>query len=131
MEKQILEPWIIPNVDVNEIYYIEAINDDYEGFRILLRSNNFSDKVLRVTFSNHLSYRNTDESFLLNLWGYTDKEVLGKTFYLVSNSAYVDFFNESTENLYKEWNVIHYAIYTTSDCIDILSDQPPIIEWLS
>ena len=131
MKQQILQPWIIPNIDNNTTYNIEAIHDDYEGFRILIRSNNLTDKILRITFSNHLSYRNTDESFLLKLWGHIDKETLGKTFYLVSNSTYIDFFNESTENLYKEWKIIHYAIYTTSDCIDILSDQPPIIEWLS
>jgi hypothetical protein len=130
MEKQILEPWIIPDVDNKITYNIEAIHDDYEGFRILLRANNLTGNILRITFNNNLSYRNTDESFLLKLWEYIDKETLGKTFYLVSNSAFVGFFNESTENIYKEWNVVHYAIYTTSDCIDILSDQPPIIEWL-
>ncbi len=130
MSKQTLKPWIIPHVDTKKNYSIEAIHDDYEGFRILLRSDILTDKVLKITFNNHVSYRNTDESFLLKLFGNTDEKLLGKTFYLVCNSDYVDFFNESTMNLYTDWDVIHYAIYTISDCIDILSDQPPIIEWI-
>jgi hypothetical protein len=39
MDKQILKPWIIPIIGSNNIFEVEAIHDDYEGFRILLREN--------------------------------------------------------------------------------------------
>lgn len=130
MGKQIIEPWIIPNVDNSANYYIEAIHDNYEGFRILLRSSILEGKMLRINFNDKLSYRNTDESFYLKLWGSMNKEILGKTFYIISNSDYADFFNDQTLDIYRDWKIIHYAIYTNSDCIDILSIQQPIIEWL-
>lgn len=110
--------------------YVEAIYDDYDGFRILLKGESVISKMLRVTFQDSLSYRNTDESYLLKIWNSTEKAKLGKIFYLVENSSYVDFFNEMTENIYSDWDIKHYAIYTTSDCIDVISANPPIIEWL-
>lgn len=130
MDKQILKPWGIPIIESNNTFEVEAIHDDYEGFRILLRENQKMHRVLKITFNSKISYRNTDESFLLNVWSSTDKDILGKIFYTISNSKYLDFFNQMTEGLYNTWDITHYAIYTTSDCIDILSDQPPIVEWL-
>lgn len=130
MEEQIIEPWVIPNVDSSANYYIEAIHDDYEGFRILLRSSILESKMLRISFNDKLSYRTTYESFYLKLWSNMNEGIFGKTFYIISNSYYIDYFNDQTLDIYKDWKIQHYAIYTISDCIDILSIQQPIIEWL-
>lgn len=130
MAKQILKPWIIPIVGSDHAFFVDSIHDDDEGFRIILVENQISERKLKITFSSTISYRNTDESFLLKIWNDVDQNLLGKIFYTISDSEYIDFFNQMTFGLYKEWKVVHYAIYTLQDCLDILSDQPPKIEWI-
>ncbi len=128
-DKDIIKPWL-PLEDFPSSMYIEAIHDDYEGFRILLRGESPASKMLRVTFEDYLSYRNTDESYLLKVWHSNKKEVLGKVFYTVANSSYVDFFCEMTGGFYPDLKLTHYAIYTVSDCIDVISTVPPTVGWL-
>lgn len=127
--KQVFTLWK-PIDDLPKPIYIEAIHDDWEGFRILLRGSDPTLSMLRITFESHLSYRNTDESYLLKIWNSMEKELAGENFYIVENSSYIDFFNEMTGNMYSDWQVKHYAIYTISDCIDVISTNPPIVEWL-
>jgi len=67
---------------------------------------------------------------LLKIWSDVVQNLLGKIFYTISGSEYIDFFNQMTFGLYKDWKVVHYAIYTVQDCLDILFDQPPKIEWV-
>jgi len=129
--KDILEPWILIDGIQDQIMFIEAIHDDYEGFRILLQGENKNSNMLRIVFDNKLSYRNTNESYLLKIWHTNRKEILGKVFYIISNSSYIDFFHEMTGNIYNDWNLKHYAIYTITDCLDIISCYPPKIEWLN
>lgn len=128
--KQIFTLWK-PIEDLPKPMYVEAIHDDYEGFRILLKGEEVSSRMIRISFEGKLSYRNTDESYLLKIWNSMEKELAGENFYIVENSSYIDFFNEMTGNLYSDWKIKHYAIYTISDCIDVLSTNPPIIEWIS
>lgn len=127
--KDVLVPWT-PIPGLTSPMYIEAVYDDYEGRRILLRGEDPTCAMLRVAFDNCLSYRNTDESYLLKLWHSNEKEVAGKIFYTIENSSYIDFFHEMTLELYRNWEIKHYAIYTISDCVDILSIEPPTVEWL-
>lgn len=129
-DKDRINPWM-PLKDIPTPMYVEAIHDDYEGFRILLKGESPSSKVLRVTFEDNLSYRNTDESYLLRIWHSNKKEVMGKIFYMVENSSYIDFFYNMTEGFYSEWKLSHYAIYTVSDCVDVISASPPTVKWLN
>ncbi len=110
---------------------VEAIYDDWEGFRILLRCDDgVNSKMLRILFENNLSYSNTDESFLLRRWGQMPESIVGNIFYLIKDSSYIEFFTKQSAGLYEKWDIKHYAIYTISDCIDILSMTEPKIEWL-
>ena len=118
-----------PLPDLPDNMYIEAIYDDNKGVRIILGCDQFKDRVLKVEIVDKISYRNTDESFMLKVWDSMNKEDLGKTFYVVKNSSYIDFFKEMTFNLHDDWDIEHYAIYTTEDCIDILSINEPVAEW--
>jgi hypothetical protein len=127
--KQIFTLWK-PIDNLPKPVYVEAIHDDYEGFRILLRGDDLSSGVLRISFEDKLSYRNTDESYLLKNWNSMAKELAGENFYIIENSSYIDFFNDMTGHLYSDWQIKHYAIYTVSDCIDIISISPPVVEWL-
>jgi len=127
--KDRLIPWDIKIKDPPKRLFVEGLYDDYEGFRILLRGEKPKSKILKVTFEDYLSYRNTDESNLLKVWNNQSSKLLGRIFYKVQNSSYIDFFHEMTEMSYLNWEVTHYAIYTIEDCIDILGTSPPKVFW--
>jgi hypothetical protein len=112
--------------------FVEAVYDDYEGFRILMRGTEPNSKMLRISFDAHLSYRNTDDSFMSRLGALYERLAERSTFYIVENSSYIDYFMEMSEGLHPpDWIIAHYAIYTPNDCIDVLSYHPPIVEWLN
>lgn len=129
MKKDILTKWNIDNIEGN--MHVEELRDDYDGKTILLKGEKEKTPILKILFEDTLSYRNTDESYMLKVWHNTPKAMLGKVFYRILKSSYIDFFNEMTLNLYKDWNIIHFAIYTNKDCIDILAQIPPKIEWIN
>ena len=82
---------------------------------------------IEVSFDSPLSYRNTNESYLLKIWNEFDTDILGHVFYRFENSAYLEYFNSMSFNIYKDWNIQHFAIYTGEDCIDVLSYENPKI----
>lgn len=122
------EKWI-PIDNLAGTLYLEAIHDDYEGFRLLLKGGAEQDKVLRITFDPALSYRNTDEGDLLKT--INTQNFGGWSLYVVSNSDYLRWFSEESHGVHEGEDIIHYAIYTPNDCLDILSSYPPKVEWLN
>ncbi len=121
------KPWT-PIENLPREIYLEALHDDYEGFRLLLRGKSLYDAVLRVHFDNVLSYRNTDEGDLIR----TLAEVVpGWCFYTVEDSTFKQWLEDERQGAYDSTNVSHYAIYTPNDCVDILTESEPIVSWLS
>jgi hypothetical protein len=122
------EKWI-PIDNLVEPLYLEAVHDDHEGFRLLLKGSSDQDKVLRITFDPALSYRNTDEGDLLKT--INGQDFGGWSLYIVSNSGYLKWFSEESHGIHEDEDIIHYAIYTPNDCLDVLSAYPPKVEWLN
>lgn len=119
-----------PLDDIPETLNCEGIHDDYEGFRILLKDAGGSGAVLRIKFDFLRSYRKSDEGDLLKT--ISNNRHIGKsTLFLVENSSYVNWFHEETIGIHLNRVIKHYAIYTSNDCIDVLSDAEPIVEWLN
>jgi hypothetical protein len=121
-----------PIEDLPPQMFVEALHDDYEGFRILLKGESFDAKTLRIGFEDRLSYRNIDADYLSKYWASFLPVHVTEVFYIVENSALVDEFLCTSEGLYpSNWTITHYAIYTQQDCIDVLSYHPPSVEWLN
>lgn len=127
--KNQMTKWL-PTDNILDIMFVEELHDDYEGFRILLQGEEKSSKILKLTFDDKLCYRNIDEGYSFNSRSISNNQDLGKTFYIIKNSSYIEYFHEITCNIYSDWDIVHYAIYTESDCIDILSCFEPKVEWL-
>lgn len=128
MASDIYKKWF-PIEGLPKRLYCEGIHDDYEGLRILLKGEEKESSMLRLLFDAVLAYRNVDESYLLKT---IDKiEDPGQsTLYVVENSSWVEWFKEESYNTLQNSKINHYAIYTPNDCIDILSEYEPKIEWL-
>lgn len=118
-----------PLENIPRILNCEGIHDDYEGFRILLRENDRSP-VLRIMFDAVRSYRKSDEGDLLRTIASINDPGRSSLF-IVDNSSWVEWFHEETYDIHKDRDIKHFAIYTPDDCIDVLSEFEPKVEWLN
>lgn len=109
--------------------HCEALHDDYEGFRILLRSEDTISPVLRVFFDAPLAYRNLDEGSLIRTLARLRPRGINSLF-IVDNSTWLKWFLEESCGIYEGRQITHYAFLTPNDCIDVLSEIEPRVEWL-
>lgn len=128
MQKDLYTVWR-PVEGVPARLYCEAIHDDYEGFRILLRGEDANSSVLRITFDPALAYRNIDEGNLLRTLVKVDN-IRESSLFTVENSTWIEWFREESDGIYEGREIVHYAIYTPNDCIDVLAEFDPLVEWL-
>jgi len=121
-----------PVSDVPEEMYLEGLYNDYEGFRLLLRGHGDQARMLRIAFDAVLAYRGIDEGDLISYPRNDEDEGLGRWgFFIVSSSSFLQWFCQTSQNIHPPKDTVHYAIYTSEDCIDILSACPPSSEWLN
>ena len=122
---QMYEPWN-PFSGPSPKVSIEALIDDWEGFRVLLRSHE-TNRLVRLTFSTQIAYQNRDEG---DLAGEASRSTgLGRgCFYVVANSEFARRFASDSARRFKE--IKHFAIVTDADCIDVLAVDEPSVELL-
>ena len=120
------EPLTIPECPV----YCEVLRDDYEGFRVLLNGESRTTRTIRVTFEAPLMYQVRGEWFQLAPQTHALGLEPGYPFYVVEDSPLLVEFHLASLGIYQTWHINHYAIYTATDCIDVLSTVPPKVEIL-
>jgi hypothetical protein len=110
--------------------WVEALYDDYEGLRILLKGN-ISSAILRFSFKHYYLYRNVDESYRLKLWREGNFDEMRWVFYKASASNLINWVYEESEEIYPKEEMVHYLIKTGADVIEVISKIPPAVEWLN
>ncbi|MFW5438873.1 hypothetical protein [Paenibacillus apiarius] len=123
--------WDIGLSDFPNKIYLESLTDSKEGL-ILVFSNEDSDKIYKFNFEySVLSYRNNDESYMLRTLSYISetcgKEVLGNPLFTVERSSYIEWFNNQSFDIYKDYNPTHYAFFTPNDIVEVISNYPPTV----
>lgn len=111
--------------------YIEAIHDDVEGFRILLRGEDSTAPVLRVLFESMVGYRNINESYRNKTWESSVCMTSLPSLMTVIHSRWLDWLVEESGRVLEAKTLTHYAIYTPEDCIDVATQFPPTVDWPS
>ena len=130
MSIELFEPWS-PIENLPFVAYLEALRDDYEGFRILLRGKEAHAPVFRIAFESVVAYRNVNESFRLATWAAIGNMGKLPTFLTVENSRWIEWLVAEAGGVLRADALTHYAIYSPEDCIDIVSEFPPEVEWLN
>jgi hypothetical protein len=131
MRKNSFEKWEPISELPNEMY-LEGLHNDYEGFRLLLKGIGDQAKMLRVTFSPVLAYRGIDEGDLISYDRFDEDDTLGRWgFFIVASSNYLEWFRQTSQGVRENEDIVHYAIYTPNDCLDILCAYSPKAEWLN
>lgn len=130
----LFEEWVkwVPLEGLPFKMYLESLIDDKDGISLLLTSKDGSNKVQIFFEGSVLSYRNTDEGRRLKTLNFLD-EKYGKDFYTtwsmfkISNSAYLDWFEQETYKIYGDYNIVHYVFLTCDDVVEVLSTYEPQI----
>jgi len=112
--------------------YLQALLDDYEGFRLILEDKDGQGSVFKVSVDSHLAYRNIDEGDRLSsLRSLTQTRVRVAKVYLVKNSKWVHWFKEENAGKYDDDDLLHWAIITPNDWVDVISLEPPAFNRLT
>lgn len=126
--KQRYVPWT-PVRGVPERLHCEAIHDDVEGLRILLRGDDPSGPTLRLYFESVIGYRNVNESYRLKTWSELDM-AQNPPLLVVENSSWLAWLKSEAGEVVDWEKVVHYAIFTSEDCFDVATEFFPSVEWL-
>lgn len=105
--------------------FVEAVHDDWEGTRVLLRPNDPTGSMIRIKFESAIGYRNINESFRLR----TKRP--SSIFVTVKDSEWMTWLIAEAGGALDRAQLTHYAIYTSEDCIDVVTEFPPIVEVLN
>lgn len=104
-----------------------------QGFRyeshalVIVFSVNKTIANCRMTFPSPLAFRCTDERYL-NVC-YNAHDFPGGQFHILRDSAYLAWFRHSSGCGTLSEKVVHYVIFTSDDCFDIISLEPPLVIW--
>jgi len=126
-KKNTFDEWT-PIDGCRQQFFCEGIHDDYNGLQIILKGTNNSSPMLKITFDAPLAYQNTDEGNRLRTLN--QHHFSSTPFYIVKNSSWCEWFVEESCRIYDPNEIVHYAVYSLNDCIDILSKFKPTAEWL-
>lgn len=130
MSEQEFRAWK-PLDGVPERLYLEAVHDDYEGLRFLLRGEDATGRTLRLVFESPVGYRNINESYRLKTWAAIPDMKALPSLLTVQNSNWVQWLVEEAGGVIRPEKLVHYAIYTPENCVDVVTKFPPSAEWLS
>lgn len=111
--------------------YLEALHDDVEGIRVVLREGGEHGRVLRATFDapSVFGYRNVNESYRLRTISRMDVRHL-PSLIIVENSEWARWIREEAEGTIGFDDIVHYMFSTPEDVVDVVTCFPPVVEWL-
>lgn len=126
MVKQVFETWEIDLPGARDIS-IDALIDDWEGFRVLVR-NHVTNGVVRISFDTHLAYQSRDESDFIGEAKRSEGFGSGGSIYRVMNSEFIARYLRDSLRAHTSSEMAHYAIVTGDQCIDVIAVTEPRIE---
>lgn len=93
MTTPVYEAWK-PIEGLPRVLYVEALHDDYEGLRVLLRPNDSSSRMLRIVFESVVGYMNVNEGYRQRTWGSIPSMETLPTMLTVRDSKWVEWLME-------------------------------------
>ncbi len=87
--------------------------------------------MLRLLFDPVIAYRNINESYRLRTWRNLSSRSIKGGLFIIEGSKWAAWLREESSGILDDANLIHYAVLTPEDCIDIISEFPPHAEWLN
>jgi hypothetical protein len=133
------EHWIRwePISNLQKKYYIEALCDSIQGFKVILfEMSNKNNKILIHFKDSVWAYRYAEEIVRCNLV-YELGEKYGKefftdwTFYKVENSEYSKWATKQSLGIIEDWGLQHFCIAGLDSVLDIINVAEPKVTILN
>lgn len=125
--------WEHANDNLAKKYSIESMTETIEGrFEIILSDRANSEKVY-VSFPDGVeAYRNTNESYTLEIINHLDqaysKEFYAHwTFFRIENSEYLEWLADKSHGVSDDYQLMHFCILGLNAMIDIACFCDPIV----
>jgi len=113
----------VPHLE-GKCLYVEAVHDDWEGFRIWFGSP-AAGIVTIVRFESALLHVNSDEMYRLSEVQNSKELNFPHLFWKVEKSQLLEEFHRQSLEIYTDRDITHYAFLSASDCVDVLSETEP------
>lgn len=119
-------PWL-PVRGLGKEVDVETVVDGPDGLTVKLI---YAEAKTRMTlnFEQTIAFRSIDESFRVRKWNefLLEKQELS-AMYKVKKSNWAKWLKEEAAGFLSERSIVHYCIFTSEDCLDIVTDIPPTI----
>lgn len=123
------EIWEIEELNGLNISDLSLDKINHDGcLEIVLDSNKYN---IVITIERYISFRVTDESYLLEYWEEMSEPKENLSFSKMPKSS---FFNEIaflSKNFFVDGGadeIQHFGIFTLNECVEIISDMTPIVK---
>ena len=113
----------------NSRVYVEAVHDDWEGFRIWLRHDDPEKGILIVRFEAAMLYDSSGEHDRVGKIKPDQPELeFPHVFWTVADSELLTVFHRQSCGFHKDRGVVHYAFLAVDQGIDVLSKTAPTFD---
>ena len=109
-----------------ELFDVEAVHDDWEGFRIWFRPHDVTRPMFIVKFENPLFYSSSDEGDRLTGASNDIFKEFPHLFWKVSESNLITEFKRQAGGVRADNDIRHYCFMSSNQCVDVLSLEDPI-----
>jgi hypothetical protein len=84
-------------------------------------------RLLRLAFEAPVAFRCIGESYRLRTWNNAGESRIGV--HVVELSRWVDWLREESAGVLADTPLTHFAVITSEDCIDVVTEHSPEIHW--
>lgn len=123
MGSEVLNIWRPHEIMPNRVE-IMAIRDENEGLTVVLASEHSRRPIAKLVFSSVVAYRNINESYRVRTWRTHDMTNVS-SLSIVEHSSWLRWLRDESAGVLEEFDLTHYAIYTSDDCLDVAAKEPP------
>ena len=116
-------PWRPAGLSSGRLY-CKAVRDDDDGLSLVMTDD--SGNQLEIIFPGYAAYRNVNESFRLRTWRVV-KPPRDWSAFTVQHSDWISWLQQEADGVLDGRPIVHYAIYTDEDCIDVAAESLPIV----
>ncbi len=125
MSLQKYRAWNVVGDEIPAHVVVEDLRDEHDGLVIQLRAED-GTVGLKVSFDQVVAYRNIDESYRHRTW--RSENWPKASMLVVENSHWVEWLRAESDGVLDEIELKHFAIFTSDDCIDIVTKAEPKLE---
>lgn len=109
-------------------FYLSQLQDERGFLKLFFKELVQSvDKQLNITFKSCLAYRVAQESGRLRSLENSNLRSFNRTI----ESEFISWFKDEALGIYDDRLIVQYTIVNLDNIIDVISEHPPTVEWIS